>query len=318
MVDMYTDKNNLVLKDFLKKNPEYLGELQKEASDSELISADELTNEAFIDKTNRMFPAYSKESASISALYIMAQEDEIPDFIKQAAQERCDLFDLDFDLIGFKKVASAPAELTETDFIFPEKRKLPVVDEETFYASQNVFLKVANELSPEDLILGARRLIKKANEFNVDYNEQIELLAIKKGIDRNKLEKVAEDRYFNSFDNGYLQVKEVVKTASTEELPTLLMTIMELDKHNNISKVSETLQKVASDNNNGIIIIGNIEIPEEKVASIPADEWKDVLPYEELGFLADGEFNKEAFEEEVNNFTPHEMDIITSFIQKYL
>jgi hypothetical protein len=82
--------------------------------------------------------------------------------------------------------------------------------------------------------------------------------------------------------------------------------------------VSETLQKVASDNNNGIIMIGNIEIPEEKVASIPADEWKEVLPYEELGFLSDGDFNKEAFEEEVNNFTPHEMDIVTSFIQKYL
>ena len=320
MVDFYSDTNQEILKEFIRRNPDTISVLEKNASDdSVFIPKNELTKEAFADPVNKMFPVYNKHNTIISSMYIMAQADEVPMHVKEAAQEMCDVFGVDFDLVGFQKIASDNnVTLDETDFIFPEKRKLPVVDKETYNTSESVFLKVAAELNPNDLIIGARRFEKKAEVLGVKPSEEITRLSLRNGIDNMALSKEAENRYFETFDKGYLEIKEIAKTASQDDVPTIMFALFELDKKNEVEKVAETINNIVFDEKNDIITIGNMEIPTEKVANIPEDEWREVLPYEDISFFSSDEFDKKAFEEEVNNFTPHEKDIIISFVQKYL
>jgi len=328
MVDFYTDTNQELLKSFLRNNPEFVDKLEKTASESgEFIPKNELTKEAFADSVNKMFPVYDKNITNITAMYIMAQTDEVPYYVKEAAQEACNIFGLNYDLVGFEKTASVQEKLSSSDFIFPETRKLPVVDEETFNLSESVFLKVAEELSPEDVILGARRLIKKAEEFGLDYNKTLDKLGLVNGVDLYKLAELAQDvSLVFSGEKIPEEIESFIKTASAETIKIVpedsAYIAVELIKHINektgINKTASLLYKVASENKFDYIALDGYNIPVDKIASIPEDEWREVLPYEEIAYFNNGSFDKKAFEEFVSNMTPHEQDIIYGFIQKYI
>jgi len=328
MVDFYTDTNQSLLKSFLRNNSELVGNLEKTASEGgEFIPKEELTKEAFADSVNRMFPIYDKNIANITAMYIMAQADEVPYYVKEAAQEACNIFGLDYDLVGFEKAASVQDELDSSDFIFPETKKLPVVDEETFNLSESVFLKVAEELSPEDVILGARRLIKKAEEFNLNYDKTLNKLGLVNGVDLYKLAELAQDvSLVFSGEEVPEEIETLIKTASSETVNITpedsAYAAVELIKHVNektgMSKTASLLYKIAAENKLDYVSLDGYNIPVDKIASIPEDEWREVLPYEEIAHFNDGSFDKKAFEELVGNMTPHEQDIIYGFIQKYI
>lgn len=315
--DFYSDKNGAFLKSYLRENPNEIQKLEKVASVNEdWPPFSEVQAEGFADPVNRTFPIFSKTAAQVSAIYAKAQSEKVPYEVKKRIQEACDLFGVDEDVVGFQKVASEPEELSPDDFIFPQKRKLPVVDKDTYYMSQDVFLKVANELSFDDVVTGARRLVKKAAELGIaDVDDVVKKLTLHNAyVDLDKVAQISRDRYLSTGDDRYMGIE---KTASANEFYAL-KNLIDLDRANNIDKTKDTILKVAFRQRNDIIKIGQLDVPVEKVAGIPEDEWKEVLPAEEIAFFNDGEFNKEAFEHLYNSMTPVEQDIIAGFVQKYL
>jgi len=321
MYDIYTDINGEFLKEYLTQHPEEKKSLVKEASiQEELIPKEELTPEAFADKDLMMFPIYSPATARISATYIKAQSDEVPFHVKEAAQKACDAFGLNVNVFEFKKEANLKAApLNPADFIFPEIKKLPVVDEETYRMSEASFMKVANKLSMADVVSASRKFIKKASLFGIEPNKQIEKLAL---LDRRfspqEVHDECRERFLSTGDERYHELSEMVKEASYKEIPLIVEQLILLDKEHNIEKTAEVITKLASEAKADIIVIDGVELPFDKVASIPQDEWKEVLPYEDIAFFNENGFDKEKFEEFVKQAMPHEQDIILSFIASRL
>jgi len=321
MFDIYTDINGDFLRSYLAKHPEEKESLVKEASvQEELIPKEELTPEAFADKDLMMFPIYSPATARISATYIKAQSDEVPFHVKEAAQKACDAFGLDVNVFEFKKEASIKAApLNPTDFIFPEIKKLPVVNEETYRMSEASFMKVANKLSMADVVSASRRFIKKASLFGIEPSKEIEKMAL---LDRRfspqEVHDECRERFLSTGDERYNELAEMVKEASYSQLPLIVEELILLDKEHNIEKTAEVITKLASEEKSDIIVVDGVELPFDKVAGIPQDEWREVLPYEDIAFFDENGFNKEKFEEFVKQAMPHEQDIILSFIASRL
>jgi len=320
LVDYYTDTDGQVLKEFLSKNRVELSKLEKTAAamDEGWPPYDTLTREAFADPVNKMFPIFSKTAAQISALYVKAQSDEVPMEVKERVQEACDLFDLDEDVIGFQKVAKLMPKLAAEDFIFPEIRKLPVVDKETFELSQEVFTKIANELSFDDVVVGSRRLMQKAMQLGIDnLDPKIEKLAfVNEHINTGELSKIAHEKFLETGDNRYFEIMKVANEVPSEEAHFLLREMINVDREHNIDNTADLIQKVATHKKDDIIRLGHSEVPVEKVAGIPEDEWKEVLPYQEIAFFTENGFDKEAFEKLYYTMSPMEQEIIEAFIQK--
>lgn len=317
MVDFYNDNGQNILKEYLRNNPDEIKQLEKNASINEdWPPFESLSKEAFADKNNLMFPVFSKTAAQISALYAKAQIDTIPVEVKEKIQEACDLFGLEEDILGYTKIAAAPEELSKEDFIFPENKKLPVVDKNTWELSANVFLKIAEELSLEDAVIGARRLIKKANEFGIKPNKELDVLALKdKHISIESLKKEASNKFFETGDARYLEIEKIASNNINSNFDKLNF-LVKLNRENNIDETKTVLFKVASENKDDIINIDNQSIPVEKLASIPEEEWEEVLPYSNIGALLneDNSFSKEAFEKLYSGLYDIEKDALKSFI----
>lgn len=325
IVDFYSDKDGKVLKNFLEQNNIELAKLEKTASlNEEWPPYSALTKEAFADPDLKMFPIFSKTAALTSAMYIKAQSDEIPYAVKKRAQDACELFGIDEDLVGFKKIAmfNKKQDLLESDFIFPEKRKLPVVDEETWQLSKDVFLKVANELSFDDLVVGSRRLIKKASELGIDeVDEELKTLGlVNKYIDTEKLEDLSRDRFMQTSDDSYLKLAKIASEIPNKEAHFLLKELIDLDRKHSTDESAIVLKKIASQEKDDIINIGGEAVPTEKIASISSDEWRDVFPYSDIDFFLNDDkgFDKQAFETLYQTLSPIEQDVVESFIQNKL
>jgi len=321
MIDFYSDENGSFIKEYLKQNPTELDKLEKTASvNEEWPPFSSLTKEAFADPINMKFPIFSKTAAHTSAIYAKAQADIVPLEVKERIQEACDIFEIDEDVLGYQKIASSNVELEDNDFIFPEQKKLPVVDKETWELSSDIFLKVAEELSFEDAVIGARRLIKKAHELNINMiPEELKRLSLKNvHISDEMLKKQSVELFLETGDSRF---NEIAKTASANDNKIeAIRTMIEICRENNMDKTKTILSKIASVSKDDIITINGLNVHVDKIASIPEDEWKEVLPYEEIDYIFDdnGEFNKEAFEKIYNTLSDTEKDIIESFIQKRL
>lgn len=322
MVDFYSDKNGIFLKDFLRANQEEITKLEKTASINEdWPPFDSLTKEAFADTNTLTFPIFSKTAALTSALYIKAQNEDVPYEVKKRAQEACDLFGINEDIIGYEKVASVSAELTDDDFIFPEQQKLPVVDKNTLDFSTDIFLKVANELPALDVVVGARRLIKKAYELDANIDPEVEKLSLLDShISNSEIAKLAEERYNQTLDSAYLELSKIASVSNKSDNFEYLSKLIDEDRNHNVDKTKVTILKVASIPENDIIHLDGKEIPLQKIASIPEDEWSEIMPFDELSFISneDGSFNKEAFEQLYHSFSSTEKDMINGFIQNKL
>ncbi len=322
VVDYYTDQNGKVIENYLRSNHVDLSKLEKVASlNEEFPPYENLTREAFADPDNKMFPIFSKTAAQISALYVKAQSDMVPFEVKERVQEACDLFDVDEDVVGFKKVAQLVPGLQNEDFIFPEVRKLPAIDQETWEMSKKVFMKVAEEMSFDDVVLGSRRLIKKAYELGVKMNDPIleKLAFLNEHVNRDALCKVAQERFIETADDRYLNISKVASQVSSDSAHFVLRELISIDREHNIDKTASLIQKIALYNKDDIINIDGLEIPVEKIANISTDEWKEVFPYNEIALFDNGaSFDKEAFENLFNSLSDIEQDVVKGFIQSKL
>jgi len=322
MLDYYTDKNGSFIKEYLRTHPTDLSTLEKVANENEeWLEPNSLTKEAFADRDNRALPIFSKTAAMTSALYVKAQADEIPFEVKERVQEACNIYGINTDVFGdspMQKLASEQVTLSDNDFVFPEKQKLPMVDENTWNMSSDVFMKVAEELSLEDLVIGARRLIKKANELNIEANDELQKLALLDAhISKEDILKEAEYKFFETGDSRYLTIEKTAAERLLDNSYSILSDLIALNRDNKIDNTKSTLLKVASISKDDIISIGSCDLPVEKIANIATDEWKEVLPYEEIASFTDeeGSFDKTAFEHLYQNLTDIEQDIVSGFIQ---
>jgi len=321
MVDIYTDTNNELLKEFIGNNELLVGELEKISSEqqSEIIPKEGLTKEAFADTENRMFPVYDKASTLMSALYVAAQPEEVPLFVKEAVQSSCDLFGIEANLTSIEKVASEKViNLEADDFIFPAAQKLPVVDEETYKMSETTFLKQANEMSVEDVLIGSRKLFGKAHQYNVEPDADIQKLAMFNGVDRENLSEYVTDLYFQSGNSKLQELNSyITKEASQDELPSIALEIIKMYNNKENKNVADLLKKLSAEDRKKVIKILNKEVDIEKVASINKNEWQDFFVEDEITFKDElGNFDKVAFEESLQYMTPTEQEMLLSFIKQ--
>lgn len=322
MVDFYTDKSGVVLKEYLRnEGMNDIVSLEKVAAEQEpMLEANSLTKEAFADQDNFMFPIYSKTAAMTSALYAKAQSEEVPVEVKDRIQEACNIFGNNIDVFENKTLNKVASEvgLTENDFVFPETQKLPMVDRETWEMSQDVFMKVAEELSLDDVVIGARRLVKRANDLGIEPDEHLyKMSLVDAHISNDAITKEAEQKFFQTGDSRYMEIEKVASQGLLDNPYESLRMLTDLDRENSIDDTKSILMKVASTSKDAIIKIANTYVPIEKVASINTDEWTEVLPKEDINFISneDGTFNKEAFETLYNSFTDVERDVVDGFIQ---
>jgi len=320
MIDIYTDINNSLLKQFIGNNQVVMIEMEKIASDeqAEIISKESLTKEAFADKENKMFPIYDKTSTLMSAMYIAAQADEVPVHIKEAAQQSCDFFGIEANLLAIEKVAEEKVtQLEPNDFIFPAAQKLPVVDSETYKMSETVFLKEANDMSVEDVIVGARKLIGKANQYGIESESDLQKLAMFNGVDRENLSNFVTDLYFQTGDSSLQETQDyITKEASEKELPAIALKIIKMYNNGEHKNIADLLKKISAEDKVKVIKILHKELPIEKVASIDKQQWEEFLVEDEITFKNDfGNFDKTAFEETLNYMTPNEQEMLLSFIE---
>jgi alkylhydroperoxidase/carboxymuconolactone decarboxylase family protein YurZ len=321
MVDIYTDKDNTVLKQFMAKHSYAVSELEKIASEEgvELLDKNELTKEAFADKENKMFPVYDKTSTLMSALYVAAQPDEIPVHVKEAVQKSCDIFGIEADLMNIEKVAEQKVNgLEQDDFVFPASRKLPVVDPETYSMSETVFLKEANDLEVEDVIIGARRLYAKAHQYNVTPDSNIEKLAMFNGVNREELSEYLNDVYFQTGNNNMRELKEyVTKEASANELPAIALEIIKMYNNGEGGQAANVLKRLSAEDKEKVIKILNKELGIEKIASIDKQTWKEMFIEDDIDFKDElGNFDKVAFERMLTQMTPTEQALLVKFIEQ--
>ncbi len=317
LVDQLNDTDMSVLKEKVA-NLQGISERLEKVASVDISSREELSKEAFAWPEEKLFPIYTPEHAMLSSVYLEGNDD-VPGFVKEACEEACALFGIDVSIGGLEKRASE-STLGPSDFLLPAAMKLPVVDSDTFAMSRSVLEKTAETLPVDDMVSAYSILIKKASELGLSVSDRERVL----GLDGHIVTKVAADeimdRFLETGDEGYMKVAELLTgnvVVSKEKIASIVFDVIDLDARNNFEKTAaETIRSIVSPGSfSNHVIVGDLEVPYDKVASIDAGDWTDVLPVSVVESLfEDGDLNTSYLNEIVDSMSGIEKEAIASFI----
>lgn len=197
-LDFYDDDNLSMLSGSVEP-PEYVkGASIRPRHDYDRFGIQLLTKEG----QRNLFPIDGKASAWLSAQYFDRTQNHFSDEAQQKIASRIisasDRFDVDISDLGFvddfdseAKTASAPmmdasAALVETEpetkraenFLFPDRERYPVDNEEQVKTAESYFNRHAQEMTPKRRKMFSNRLVKRAGELRVEIeNEAIQKYA---------------------------------------------------------------------------------------------------------------------------------------------
>lgn len=302
MVDIQNDEGLLVLKEKLEANntPEVISLLKTASVD---IEFDDIIDEAFADKENRMFPIFSPEMAAMSALYM--QGEDVDELTKEACEKALKDWGIDFiSLDSLEKQASE--EIPEDMFLLPSKKKLPVFNDETLYKSASTLVSNFNSLSIADKVEASSNLYKIATEeygmAPEDLDEKIIRYAQEAPCNLNKLADSVTERYAETHLDGYKDMiqkiasykKEIGGSVSFDKSINagIAYDLIMLDKeagvvdifdavydvHNSPFIVNEDtgeLEKSASENT---ITIGDYTVTESQLYKVAEEDFNQAFP----------------------------------------
>jgi hypothetical protein len=318
LVDALSDKGMAVLKGKIGEIDGAAQRLEKVAS-LPIDDRNDLTKEAFAWPEEKLFPIYSPAHALVSSVYLEGNDD-VPGFVKEACEEACALFGMDVQIGSLEKTATEPEQLDASDFLLPAQRKLPVVDKDTFRMSASALEKVASDLSPDDLVVANRQLVKKASEFGSEVSDYNLSLGLYGTVDTASARSILFDRKLSTGDNRYEKIASDMTgntIYSVEKVASLVFDVLSLDKDNNLDKTAEEaiLELVHPGAVEDVYTIGDEEIPTDKIASIDAEAWTDIFarPLVESMF-SDGSLDFDMLKEVTDSASPEEKEAIAMFV----
>ncbi len=322
LIDFISDTDLSVLKSKLQTVSSASSRLEKVAS-LEVPDKNSLSEHAFAWPEERLFPIYTPDLAMLSSVYL-EQNESVPDFVKTACEEACALFGQEVHIGSLEKIAKKKETLSADDFVFPKRQKLPLVDKDSIRMSTGIFLKTASSLTAEDLIVGARQIIKHASANDEPIAVDIERYALQGTIGVPEADEFLKERYLETEDQGYVKIAQELdgdRIRSLKKVASLVFDISKLDAENNIEKTAATIiDDLVDDGASGeVFSLGNMEIEADKVASIDSAEWRELYPdtiVEEL--FASGGIDMSMLSDISEDAASEEKDAIASFIESHI
>ncbi len=318
LIDVLNDNDMSVLKGKIAEIDGASHRLEKVAS-LPIGNRNDLTKEAFAWPDEKLFPIYSPAHALVSSVYLEKNED-VPLFVKEACEEACALFGLDVQIGSLEKVAEEIEQLAASDFLLPSQRKLPVVDAETFRMSASALEKVASMLTPEDLVVANRQLVKKAEELGRQVSDDTLSLGLFGTINTANAQSILHDRKLHTSDTRYEEVASRMTGEalySVEKVASFVFDVLSLDEDNKLDKTAEEtiLDFVAPGQIDNVYSLGEEEIPTDKIASIDAESWTNVFPRTLVeNLFSGGTINIDMLKEVTDNASHEEKEAIAMFI----
>ncbi len=319
LVDYISDPQLTVLKDKLKTIPGTIQRLEKIAS-PEVPERGELSEQAFAWPEEKLFPIYTPELAMISSVY-MEENDSVPDFVKVACEDACQMFGEDVAIGHLEKVSTEKEELSAREFVFPKRKKLPLVDKDSHRMSTEIFTKIASTLSMEDLIVGSRQIVKTGAELSADVSPEVGRYALNGIIDVHIADDFLNARYLDTGDVGYAHVAQNLEgetIRSITKVASLVLDIAELDEANSlVGTAAETIDSLLlPGSNENILSVGGVEFDFEKVAMIDSSEWRELYPDTIVeGLFKNGDIDINILSDISDNSGQEEVDALVGFIQ---
>ena len=322
LIDFISDTDLSVLKSKLQTIPAASFRLEKVAS-LEVPDKNSLSDHAFAWPEERMFPIYTPDLAMLSSVYL-EQNNSVPDFVKTACEEACALFGQEVSIGSLEKVAKEKETLSANDFVFPKIEKLPLVDKDSIRMSTGIFLKTASVLTAEDLIVGARQIIKHASVNGEPITADIERYALHGTIGVPEADELLKERYLETQDEGYIKIAKELdgyRVRSLKKVAALVFDISKLDIENGIEKTAANVidDLVDHGSSSEVFSLGNMEIEAEKIASIDSESWRELYPdsvVEEL--FRDGGIDMSMLSDLSEGVAPEEKEAIASFIESHI
>ena len=322
LIDFISDTDLSVLKSKLQTIPAASFRLEKVAS-LEVPDKNSLSDHAFAWPEERMFPIYTPDLAMLSSVYL-EQNNSVPDFVKTACEEACALFGQDVSIGSLEKVAKEKETLSADDFVFPKREKLPLVDKHSIRMSTGIFLKTASVLTAEDLIVGARQIIKHASANGEPITADIERYALHGTISVPEADELLRERYLETQDEGYVKIARELdgdRVRSLQKVAALVFDISKLDIKNSIEKTAANVIDDLVDHGSSaeVFSLGNMEIEADKIASIDSEDWRELYPdsiVEEL--FSDGGIDMSMLSDLSDGVAPEEKEAIASFIKSHI
>jgi len=315
VVDIYTDLNQETLVKIAQDTPALASRLSL-MDEINLDDKDSLSDQAFAWPEERMYPVYTKEAALLSSVYL--EEADVPQHVIDNCVDACSAFDVAIEIGSIEKVASEDS-LNPSDFVLPGRQKLPVVDEETYATSEDIFINNLHDFSLSEKVVGARQLVKKASEMNIAHRDELTQLSLNGQLNVERAQQLSMDRYSATADDQYLFVGEKLagqRYSGIEKIAEWIVDMSALDEENGIDDSNalfgamDSMEKVAA------LMIDEEEIPLEKIAQIDEGEWSDILDRETVGFLFEnGTLEYEKLASMLSECSDMEYDVLSSFIQ---
>jgi hypothetical protein len=216
MIDIQNDDKLSVLGSRLR-DPEnsVAADLLKEANIDEDFS--NMVDEAFADKENRMFPIFTPEYATMSALYMQTQD------VDPLVKEACDKALKDWGIEGIStemKIDSNHVGIPDDRFLIPSRMKLPVVDKDSLEKSASALNGVFGQLELPEKLKAAGKLYKFATEeYGMSPNELSEDVlryALRVPCDLNKLASSVSERYAETHMDEYKEMITKIANLKSE------------------------------------------------------------------------------------------------------
>jgi len=130
---------------------------------------------------------------------------------------------------------------------------------------------------------------------------------------------LSRSRYAETADPEYLSISERLagqRYSSVEKIAEWVNDLDTADRRNNINTSSAILSVMEPITKEEALLLGNIEIPFEKIAQIDEDEWTDILGRDDVDSLfKEGSLNNKKLVEIILDSSAIEYDILSSFIQ---
>lgn len=325
LIDVINDQAQGLLKEKIKIIGFNDERLEKVAS-LDVPEREELTPEAFAWPEEKMFPIYTPSHALVSSIYL-ENNDSVPDFVKVACEQACELFGYEIDLSGhYEKTAMDQSEpyapLTPDDYLLPGREKLPIIDSDSYNLSKAEFMNNTQHLTFDEVVVGANQLIKKAELLGKEIDEPMIKLALQGSINTSQLTSYLRDRELLTSDRKYGTITtgfggETV--SSIEKVAAIVKSISILDQENGLTKTAaETITDIVNPNgNSNILQIGVDEYSFDKIAEIDPSDWREVFSetvVQEL-FKHNGEdIDRDGLQRIANNYSDDEKEALSYFI----
>ena len=283
-------------------------------ADIEIEDSNHLPSSSFAWPERRLFPIDSKDSATLSRVYLLKTSEEIPSFVKENVNKALKLYKVGIDFDKLEKTATE-RECSSDHFLLPEKQAFPVTGETDLQKCARDFNYDHKKLTPKDRVKVASSLMKLATTYNQEMPISVLQYA---GATSSDLFKLAADLYQRADMCELTKIKECfVKLAeyldklpgdechNLEDLDKVATTLAVLDKAGNLDRYYDGLLKDPAltvfnmtKEAKTFVTLANKQIPEEDLVRVTSETWEDILGEDVLKEILDDAENKESINPE--------------------